>query len=141
MTAVADLDQVLTMATQLSALDRVRLIEGLAPQIEQDLRAMRPTRYKSLLGLCADLGPAPSAEEIDLARREAWTGFPREDVWWSAQWQTPTRLSGTSFTIPGSRKQRAQLIEDAAASGEQVAFSSITSRDRMIQTSQVPTIW
>ena len=80
MTAVADLDQVLAMATQLSALDKVRLIEGLAPQIEQDLRGMRPTRYKSLLGLCADLGPAPSAEEIDRARREAWTAFPREDV-------------------------------------------------------------
>jgi hypothetical protein len=80
MTAVANLDQVLNMATQLSALDKVRLIEGLAPQIEQDLRAMRPTGYKSLLGLCADLGPAPSAEEIDAARREAWTGFPREDV-------------------------------------------------------------
>jgi hypothetical protein len=80
MTAVADLDRVLTLATQLSALDKVRLIEGLAPQIEQDLRAMRPTRYKSLLGLCADLGPAPPAEEIDRARREAWNGFPREDV-------------------------------------------------------------
>ncbi len=80
MSAVASLDQVLSMATELSALDKVRLIEGLAPQIEQDLRAMRSTRYKSLLGLCADLGPAPSAEEIDRARREAWTGFPREDV-------------------------------------------------------------
>jgi hypothetical protein len=80
MTAVANLDQVLTMATQLSALDKVRLIEGLAPQIEQELRAMRPARYKSLLGLCADLGPAPSAEEIDATRREAWASFPREDV-------------------------------------------------------------
>ena len=80
MTAVTDLDQVLTIATQLSALDKVRLIEGLAPQIEQDLRARRPTQSKSLLGLCADLGPAPSAEEIDAARREAWVSFPREDV-------------------------------------------------------------
>lgn len=80
MTAVTDLDQVLAIATQLSSLDKVRLIEELAPQIERDLRAMRPIRYKSLLGLCADLGPAPSAEEIDAARREAWIGFPREDV-------------------------------------------------------------
>jgi hypothetical protein len=80
MSAVANLDQVLTMATQLSALDKVRLIEGLAPQIEHDLRALRPTRYKSLHGLCADLGPAPSAEEIDAVRRQAWAGFPREDV-------------------------------------------------------------
>jgi hypothetical protein len=80
MTAETNLDQMLSMAAQLSAVDKVRLIEWLAPQIERDLRAMRPTRYKSLLGLCADLGPAPSAEEIDAARREAWTGFPREDV-------------------------------------------------------------
>jgi hypothetical protein len=80
MTAVTNLDQVLTMAAQLSAVDKIRLIEGLAPQIEQDLRAMHPTQSKSLLGLCADLGPAPSAEEIDAARREVWAGFPREDV-------------------------------------------------------------
>jgi hypothetical protein len=33
---------------------------------------------RSPLGLCADLGPAPSAEEIDEARREMWTGFPRD---------------------------------------------------------------
>jgi len=80
MSAVASLDQVLSMAAQLSAVDKVRLIEELAPRIEQDLRAMRPTQLKSLLGLCADLGPAPSAEEIDAARREAWVGFPHEDV-------------------------------------------------------------
>ncbi len=80
MTTVVDLDQVLAMATQLSAVDKVRLVEGLAPQIEQDLREMRPTQVNSLLGLCADLGPAPSAEEIDAAGREAWSGFPREDV-------------------------------------------------------------
>jgi hypothetical protein len=80
MTTVVDLDQVLAMATQLSAVDKVRLIEGLAPRIEQDLREMRAIRIRSLLGLCADLGPAPSAEEIDAARLEAWSGFPREGV-------------------------------------------------------------
>ena len=80
MSTMVDLDQVLAMATQLSAVDKVRLIEGLAPRIEQDLREMQPIRVKSLLGLCADLGPAPSAEEIDAARREAWSDFPRKDV-------------------------------------------------------------
>ena len=35
---------------------------------------------RSFIGLCADLGPAPSAEEIDEARREMWTGFPRDDI-------------------------------------------------------------
>ena len=33
-----------------------------------------------LRGLLADLGPCPTAEEIDEARREAWAGFPREDI-------------------------------------------------------------
>jgi hypothetical protein len=35
---------------------------------------------RSILGLCADLGKAPSAEEIDEARREMWAKFPRDDV-------------------------------------------------------------
>jgi hypothetical protein len=30
--------------------------------------------------LCADLGPAPSAEDIDEIRHEMWAGFPREDI-------------------------------------------------------------
>ena len=33
-----------------------------------------------LRGIFADLGVSLSAEEIDEARREAWSGFPREDV-------------------------------------------------------------
>lgn len=35
---------------------------------------------KSLLGLCADLGKAPSEEEIDSVRNEVWSSFPREDI-------------------------------------------------------------
>lgn len=37
-------------------------------------------RQRQLIGLCADLGSAPSAAEIDQARREMWAGFPRDDV-------------------------------------------------------------
>jgi hypothetical protein len=33
-----------------------------------------------LRGIFADLSVSLSAEEIDEARREAWSGFPREDV-------------------------------------------------------------
>ena len=32
------------------------------------------------IGLCADLGGAPSAEDIDEARREMLASFPRDDV-------------------------------------------------------------
>jgi hypothetical protein len=38
------------------------------------------TMPRSFLGLCEDLGPAPSAEEIDEARREMWGGFPSDDI-------------------------------------------------------------
>ncbi len=73
-----ELNQVFGLAKQLSAFDKVRLIELLAPQIRNDLA--HPTPRRSLLGLCADLGPAPSAEVIDVACREAWGQFPREDI-------------------------------------------------------------
>jgi hypothetical protein len=39
-----------------------------------------PAPRRSLYGLCADLGPAPSAEDIDEVRREMWANFPREDI-------------------------------------------------------------
>jgi hypothetical protein len=32
------------------------------------------------IGACADLGHAPSSEDIDEARREMWAGFPHDDV-------------------------------------------------------------
>ena len=35
---------------------------------------------RSLRGALADLGPAPSAEDIDEVRREMWPNFPRDDV-------------------------------------------------------------
>ncbi len=39
-----------------------------------------PSPKRSLLGIAADLGQGPSAEEIDEARREAWANFPRDDI-------------------------------------------------------------
>ena len=50
--------------------------------VEVVLRAVpagEPLR-RSILGLCADLGPAPSADDIDEARREMWSAFPRNSV-------------------------------------------------------------
>ncbi len=73
-------DDVLTEALQLSPLDKVRLVERLAATLEQDLGAAKPRPKRSLLGLWADFGRAPSAEEIDEARREMWGNFPREDI-------------------------------------------------------------
>ena len=76
----ATLEEVLALAKLLALRDKVRLIELLAAAVEADVTGVRPIPRKSLLGLWRDLGPAPSAEEIDEARREAWSGFPREDI-------------------------------------------------------------
>lgn len=74
------LEQVITLARQLPPLEKIRLIERMAPEIERDMLRQRPVKRKSLLGLCADLGPAPSAEEIDEVRHEMWAGFPRGHI-------------------------------------------------------------
>ena len=73
------LQEVLTLAKQLTPIDKVRLIQQLTPDLEQELSRQKPQSRKSLLGLCADLGEAPSAEEINSARSELWNNFPRED--------------------------------------------------------------
>ena len=75
---IVTLEQVIALARQLPPLEKVRLIKRIALEIECDIRQQRP--FKSLLGLCADLGPAPSAEDIDEIRLEMWAGFPRGDI-------------------------------------------------------------
>ena len=80
MKKVPTLQDVLGLVERLSILEKVRLIEQVAPQIEHDLLVAQQAPRKSLYGLCADLGPAPSAEVIDETRCEAWDDFPREDV-------------------------------------------------------------
>jgi hypothetical protein len=79
-TKAATLEQVVSLARQLPPVEKIRLIERMVPEIERDMLGQRPLKRKSLLGLCADLGPAPSAEDIDEIRREMWAGFPREDI-------------------------------------------------------------
>jgi hypothetical protein len=74
------LEEVLQLARRLSSVDKVRLIEHVAPEIERDLTTPRGHRSRSLLGLLKDFGPAPSADEIELARQETWANFPRDDL-------------------------------------------------------------
>ncbi len=74
------LQEVLKLAKQLSPIDKVRLIQKLTLNLEQELAQQKPQPTKSLWGLCADLGKAPSTEEINLTRSEEWNNFPREDV-------------------------------------------------------------
>ncbi len=79
-TKAATLEQVVSLARQLPPVEKIRLIERMAPEIERDMLGQRPPRRKSLLGLCADLGSAPSVEDIDEIRHEMWADFPREDI-------------------------------------------------------------
>ncbi|MEH2278745.1 MAG: hypothetical protein V7K40_29160 [Nostoc sp.] len=75
------LQEVIKLAKQLSTVDKVRLIQQIAPDIERELTDKLSTfPRQSLWGLCADLGNAPSAEEIHVARSEEWASFPREDI-------------------------------------------------------------
>jgi len=80
MQSTATLKEVFDLAKKLSPRDKVRLIEHMAPEIERDLLSPQPKPRKSLWGLWANLGPAPSAEEIDETRSEEWTNFPRGDI-------------------------------------------------------------
>jgi hypothetical protein len=78
--AVSDLEQVIALAANLSLLNTVRLVQQVMATLEQELTSQETKPKRSLYGICADLGTAPSAEEIDEARREAWANFPREDI-------------------------------------------------------------
>jgi tRNA A37 threonylcarbamoyladenosine synthetase subunit TsaC/SUA5/YrdC len=68
-------EEALSLAKQLSPSDQARLMEylaaALATTLKQQPQQQPPT--ESLYGICADLGPAPSAEEIDEVRREMWS--------------------------------------------------------------------
>ena len=76
----SSLEAVDALARRLSPGDKVRLIELLTPSIERDLSVVKSGSRSSLFGLCSDLGPAPSEEEIDEARRQEWANFPREEI-------------------------------------------------------------
>jgi hypothetical protein len=39
-----------------------------------------PMAARGIVGLCADVGPAPSAQEIDEARADFWVETPRDDT-------------------------------------------------------------
>ena len=74
------LEDVVALASRLSTVDKIRLVERVAVTLEQDMMASQQGPSRSLLGVLAHLGSAPSAEEIDEARREVWANFPRDDI-------------------------------------------------------------
>jgi hypothetical protein len=72
-------ETVLKMLRQLPPRDRLKVIALALSEAERELpEPGRP--LPSLRGLWKDLNFDLSAEDIDLARREAWASFPREDI-------------------------------------------------------------
>jgi hypothetical protein len=74
--------QVLLLAQRLQPVDQARLVARLAPKVEWVLDQVASPALSQppmpLRGLLADLGPAPSAEEIDDVQREMWATFAQE---------------------------------------------------------------
>lgn len=71
-------EELVTFAKRLSTVDKVRLIEQIAPEIKRDLDSRFPQPRPSLRGLWQ--GIEISEEDIADARREMWNDFPREDM-------------------------------------------------------------
>jgi hypothetical protein len=63
------LQELIRLAEQLSPGDRKRLIEQITTELAPEVSEISPPR-PSMWGILADLGEAPSAEEIDATRRE-----------------------------------------------------------------------
>lgn len=76
------LERVKQLATRLSPAEKTRLVTWLEATLGDEATEDIPTPAprQSLYGLCADLGPGPTDEDIEEVRRDMWTNFPREDI-------------------------------------------------------------
>jgi hypothetical protein len=79
-TAGVTADTILEELRQLPPRERLRVIAQALPEVERELQQEPARPLQSLRGLWKDLGFDINAEEIDAARREAWTDFPRDDI-------------------------------------------------------------
>ncbi|MCQ3930799.1 MAG: hypothetical protein DPW16_10105 [Chloroflexi bacterium] len=72
------LDALIAQVIELSPLERIRLVERVMATLEQEFASETHTPRRSLYGLWQDVDI--SGEDIDQARREMWSDFPREDI-------------------------------------------------------------
>lgn len=72
------LDEVLQLARELSAVDKLRLIERIAPEIEREVTPAQADQRTSLRGLWRGLDI--TAADLADARRDMWAQFPRDDI-------------------------------------------------------------
>jgi hypothetical protein len=78
MSDIVTLERVLTLAKQLSPIDKVRLIEQVTPQLKRELIASQSTPRKSLRGMWR--GIDITDDDINRVRQQMWDKFPREDI-------------------------------------------------------------
>jgi len=75
MSAHVTVDEVMKLARGLSPLEKLRLIERLAPDLEAAMATQPRQGLRGLFKACSI-----SDEDIRAVRREMWQTFPREDV-------------------------------------------------------------
>ena len=78
-TAGVTVEMVLEDLRRLPPRERLHVIVQALPELERELHE-HVGPLQSLQGLWKDLDFDISAAEIDEARREAWTDFPRQDI-------------------------------------------------------------
>ncbi len=78
MDSAVTLNDIVNLAKQLSPVDKVRLIEQIASDVEQALAVAEPIPLSTLRGIWKDI--EITDEDIDEARREMWANFPRDDL-------------------------------------------------------------
>ncbi len=78
-TKLLSLEELMEFADHLSAREKAQLAEHLVASLARELNDVPPTPRRSLLGILAEFGPAPSDEEIAEARREMWGNFGEGD--------------------------------------------------------------
>jgi hypothetical protein len=78
--SVAILNHVRELAMSLSPEEQLSLIGDLASKLQGKYKPPEKKPFPSLWGALAHLGPGPSAEEIDEARRECWAMTPKKDA-------------------------------------------------------------
>jgi len=78
--SATSIDKAIKLLRELPPREQLKVIVEILPGLEKMLSEPPGKPRRSLLGLCADLGKAPSAEEIEEARKSIWAEFPRETV-------------------------------------------------------------
>jgi hypothetical protein len=73
-------EELVQQAMKLSPVEKVRLVERVASNLEHELQSETVSPRPSLYGFLAHLGSGPSDEDIEEIRREMWSNFPREDI-------------------------------------------------------------